>query len=177
VKQSSKGSQGALKEAFINVETIFKSSTLGKELHEEMVREAQNFQNYLKKKGEEIELAKKELAKKAAAMSADAARTEEKKIAQLEREFAALAKEKEEDFQVLAAQKEQAWAQEFQQIVADWAQELQFQVVWDELSGRPLYVDNNLKHTDDVTVRMNKKNSERKSIPSEKSKDASVKKV
>ncbi len=144
-----------------------------------MVREARKFQEELEKKGKEIEFAKKELSKKGSAMSADAVRAEEKKIAQLERDLSVHVKEKEEDFQVMAGKKEQAWAQEFQGVVVDWAQEHGLEKVLDEVSGRPLYVANTLKRTDEVIERMNKKNSDKKSssVGVEKSKDSSVKRV
>jgi Skp family chaperone for outer membrane proteins len=83
-------------------------------------------------------------------------------------------KEKEEDFQMMAAKKEQSWAQEFQQVVSDWAREQEFEKVWDEVSGKPLYVDNKLKHTDEIIACMNKRSSDKKlaSVSTEKSKDS-----
>lgn len=167
------------KEAFVNVPMIFDQSLMGKELHQEMVEQARKFQKALEEQGKDIERSKKELSNKAAAMSPEAVRQEEKRIAQLERDLSIQIKEKEEDFQIMAAKKEQAWAQEFQQVVSDWAREQEFEKVWDEVSGKPLYVDNKLKHTDEIIACMNKKSSDKKlaSVSAEKSKDSSVKKV
>jgi Skp family chaperone for outer membrane proteins len=178
-KQVSKGNIHTVKEAFVNVPICFDQSEMGKELHKEMVAEARKFQAELEKKSQDIERAKKELSNKVAAMSSDAVRQEEKRIAQLERDLSVQIKEKEEDFQMMAAKKEQAWAQEFQQVVTDWAQEFHFEKVWDEVTGRPLYIDNKLKHTDEIIESMNKRNSDKKStsLTVEKSKDSSVKKV
>ena len=91
VKQASKSSvarqTGQGKEAFVNVPMIFDQSLMGKELHQEMVEQARKFQKALEEQGKDIERSKKELSNKASAMSPEAVRQEEKRIAQLERDL------------------------------------------------------------------------------------------
>jgi len=158
------GVKGSLKEAFINVSQIFSESSQGKILQEKIMKKAQELRLELDKKSNDLQQLKADFGKKAATMSDDARRKEEKRIMQLERDFSALANEQQEEFEISGKNMQRAWEVEFQQFVTEWAEMNDFDIVWDEITGQLLYARSSLKHTNDFLLFINKKGDAKKSV-------------
>lgn len=132
-------------------------STSGLEERGSMESKNHDAHALIQEEAKKIEKAKAEYAKKAPAMTESARKSEELKIAKMERDLNDLAQEKGEELKNDMHTATERLVKELDVAVAELAQEEGLDIVVDKISGRILYVSDTFDYTEKAIDKINKR--------------------
>jgi Skp family chaperone for outer membrane proteins len=129
----------------------------GVQEREEMEIKQNNARAEIQEEAKKLEKAKNDYAKKAPAMTESARKSEEMKLAKMERDLNDLAQEKGEELKQEMQVATERLMQELEVAVAELATEEKLDVVVDKMSGRILYVSEKFDFTEKTIDKINKR--------------------
>jgi Skp family chaperone for outer membrane proteins len=139
---------------FVNGYQIAGSSKKGIEIKVNFLKKKEQTEKELQAEQQKLLQADREFKTKASTLSESVRIKEEKKIAKMDRDLKIKVQELKEELEAEMYKKTEELGIEFESVVKSFALESQVDIVFDESSGRPIYVAENLRCTDEIIKMM-----------------------
>lgn len=139
------------------------NTLFGNEIRTELTEKKDALEKEMRTEQQKLMQANNEFVSKSPTMNEAAREKEEKKLAKMERDFKIKAQEYNDELETAMRKRMEDIGIEFEMAVADYGKQAGLDMVIDEVSGRPIYVAEHLKCSEDIITKMdinyNKKHS------------------
>ena len=130
------------------------STLFGNEIRAELTDKKDVLEKEMRAEQQKLMQANNEFVSKSPTMNESSREKEEKKLAKMERDFKIKAQESNEELETAMRKRMEDIGIEFEMAVADYGKQAGLDMVIDEVSGRPIYVAEHLKCTEDIITKM-----------------------